>query len=476
MSGPSLELINKELANRSLYEFVKQAWHVVEPGRDFVDGRHIQVICQHLEQLDPDSLEGPKEEIINIPPRHMKSLLICVFWPAWVWGPQNKPHTQFLFSSYSLKLARRDNLKRRRLIQSSWYQSSWGNRFSLAGDQNQKDRFENDHNGHCLIASPDSSTTGEGGDVVVVDDPHNVCDAYSETERENTITWWDEAMSTRLNDPKRGVKLIIGQRVHESDLCGHALAYGTYRHLCLPAEYEHKHPYQCADDWRTAEGELLWPERIDEKVIAGLKKALRQSAAGQLQQRPAPAEGNIFKRAWMRFYDRTPERFDVVIQSWDMAFKANSDSSYVVGQLWGRVGADCYLLDQIREHLDFPSTLSAVKRFTELHPRSTVKLIEDKANGPAVLAMLSNQIPGMIAVKADVSKEARANAITWLFESGNVYIPRSVAWIEDYIQELCDFPNGSNDDQVDATSQALARLIVKTTPFVGFSDTAERSR
>ena len=233
----------------------------------------------------------------------MKSLLTCVFWPAWLWGPANKPHIQWMFGSYSLQLAIRDNIKRRRLIESPWYKERWGERFQLAGDQNQKTRFENDRNGVCLLTSPDSAATGEGGDIIVIDDPHNVKEATSSAERNSVLDWFDQSISTRLNDPRRGVKIVIGQRVHSEDLCGHLIAKGGWKHLCLPARYEGKHPHPCTDDWRTEEDEMLWPERVGPRELDQLKRDLGSyGSAGQLQQRPAPAEGNLIRAEWIRWY------------------------------------------------------------------------------------------------------------------------------------------------------------------------------
>lgn len=475
MSVPTLDEVKRELASRSLHEFVKQAWRVVEPATPFVDGRHIEVICDALQECDPTDTEGIKALLVNIPPRHMKSLLVCVFWPAWLWGPANKPHIRFLFSSYSQQLAIRDNLKCRRLITSPWYQANWGDRFRLTGDQNQKTKYENDKSGYRLVTSPESGATGEGGDVVVCDDPHNVKEAPSETQRQATIEWWDQTMSTRLNDQDRGVFVVIGQRVHEADLSGHLIKQGGYTHICMPAEYEAKHPHPDPRDWRTEDGELLWPERVTAKHLATFKKKLGSYGyAGQFQQRPAPAEGGIFKRAWMRLYDRLPPRLDKQIQYWDMAFKDHKDNSFVCGQVWGRLGADFYLIDLIRGHYDFPASQRAVISVSAKHPQSTGKYVEDKANGPAIISSLRDKIPGLIADPVKGSKEARAAAVSPLFEAGNVHLPRFAPWLEDYIAELCSFPNAADDDQVDATSGALNVLGLKTVGYTPSFATVER--
>lgn len=223
----------RKKAEESLHEFIKQAWHVLEPATEYVDGWHIQAMCDHLEAVTNGHI---RNLIINVPPRHMKSLTVSVFWPMWVWTRQ--PATRWLFCSYAQKLSTRDSLKRRRLLQSPWYRQNWGHVFRLTSDQNEKSRFENNHAGYCLATSVDGSNTGEGADIIVCDDPHNVRDRESEIMRENVITWWSEVMSTRLNNPKTGRRVLIMQRLHEGDLCGHLLRKGGWDHLCLRAEYE----------------------------------------------------------------------------------------------------------------------------------------------------------------------------------------------------------------------------------------------
>src|SRR5947207_1048822 len=198
------------IGNLSLLQFVRDAWHVCEPKNEFVEGPHLKMICEHLEAITRGQIQ---DLLINIPPRHMKSLAVCVFWPAWEWI--NFPHRRWLFASYAQSLATRDSLRCRRLIESPWYQKNFGSRFVLCGDQNTKERFENDKGGHRIATSSGGSATGEGGDRVVIDDPHNVIDRESDVERRRTLTWWDETMSTRLNDPKTGAKVIVMQRIHE---------------------------------------------------------------------------------------------------------------------------------------------------------------------------------------------------------------------------------------------------------------------
>jgi predicted phage terminase large subunit-like protein len=476
--------------NLSLREYIRQAWHVVEPSTPYVHNWHIDAISEHLEAVTDGFI---RNLLINMPPRHAKSLLVSVFWQTWEWT--KNPQRRFLYASYAQSLSKRDSLKCRRIIESPFYQARYGKVFRLTSDQNEKMRFENDKTGYRIATSVGGSATGEGGDAIIVDDPHNAQEAQSDTMRENALTWWDETMSTRLNDPKTGAKVIVMQRLHERDLSGHVLEQGGYEHLCLPAEYEVK-PFVClaglSHDQRERAGELLWPERFDDKAIAELKTRLGSyGAAGQLQQRPSPAEGGMLKRYWWQYWQpkganlppvtvkqqdgsyrnyeavELPESFDEVIQSWDMAFKDEKAAKggkpdFVAAGVWGRKGANKYRLDEVHDRLDFPATCSAVIALSASHPKAITKLVEDKANGAAVIAQLKSKIPGLIPVEPEGGKIVRANAVAPEIESGNVYLPHPLLkpWTDAFIEECAAFPNGANDDRVDEMTQALTRMAV----------------
>src|SRR5580698_1947928 len=292
--------VERELATRSLMEFVRQCWHVLEPSTVFVPGYHIEAIVLHLEAVSNGQI---RNLILNVPPRHMKSLLVSVFWPAWEWI--RWPERRWLYSSYGSHLSIRDSVKCRRLIESPWYQARWGHVFSLTGDQNAKMRFDNNRSGYRLSTSVGGSVTGEGGDRIVCDDPHKVDEVHSDAVRKSAIDWWDVATSTRVNDPKTSAKVVVMQRCHQRDLSGHLLEQGGWEHLRLPAEHEKPGCWTSIgwSDLRAEQGELLWPEGFGPEEIETRKRSLGSyAAAGQLQQRPSPAGGGIFKRLWFRFF------------------------------------------------------------------------------------------------------------------------------------------------------------------------------
>jgi predicted phage terminase large subunit-like protein len=475
--------LKAEKARRRLHEFVLQAWHVLEPDTVFVDGTHVVAICEHLQAVTEGQIPNL---IINVPPGHAKSLLAAVFWPAWVWI--SHPESRWLFSSYREPLATRDSVKCRRLIESTWYQERWGDRFQLAGDQNQKNRFENSATGYRVVV-PMSSGTGERGDYVVVDDPHSVDQAESDAERQSAIEWWNGAMATRLNDFSRGHKVVIQQRLHEADLTGNLLERGGYELLCLPAEFEPDRRCSTSIGWtdsRTGAGELLWPDKVTQAHLESMKVTLGSYRyAGQYQQRPAPAEGGMLKPHWWRYWQplganlgpvtvklpdgtiehriavNLPAKFDVVLQSWDMSFKDTAKADFVAGLVLAAVGADRFILDSEHARMDLPETLMAVRRLSARWPNALTKLVEDKANGPAVIQSLRHQIGGLVEVTPEGGKASRAAAAAPMLESGNWFLPhpRLYDWVGPFIHELATFPTGSFDDWVDAWSQGAKRLI-----------------
>ena len=461
----TLEQVQAERYRRSLREFTKAAWPTIEPGSDYTSGWHLDAISDHLEAV----IEGEiKRLIINIPPRHSKSISTAVVLPAWTWATQ--PSKKFLYASYSASLSIRDSTKCRRLIDSPWYQAHFGDKFHLSGDMNQKSRFENSENGIRLSTSVAGSLTGEGGDCIVLDDINNVVEADSQKVRQGVIDWWDQAMQSRLNDPKTGAFIVIQQRVNEQDLTGHILANelgNEWDHLVLPARYEIGHPTPVRSslgftDPRTKEGELLWPERFGEKELSTLERGLGSyAAAGQLQQRPSPKGGGILKASWWVPWEREelPE-VSYVIQSWDTAFETKESSSYSARTTWGvfkHQGYDCLIvLDMWYDKVNYPELRKlAQEAYDDWEPDAV--LIEKKASGASLIADLRMAGVPVLAYSPDRDKVARAHASSALLEDGRIYYPKR-KWAEDLISICASFPAAKNDDVVDTCTQAWLRL------------------
>jgi predicted phage terminase large subunit-like protein len=317
--------------------------------------------------------------------------------------------------------------------------------------------------GTYLSAGVGGGITGRGFDVGIIDDPvKNRAEANSPTFRERLWDWYRSTFYTRRE--KDAKIIVIMTRWHEDDLVGRLLELqdsDPWRVVSFPAVFEGVDGTTYPGDKRSP-GEALWPGKFPPFDLERIKINLGSYEwAGLYQQAPAPSGGGIFMASWWMSYDYPPTQFDEVIQSWDCAFKSADTSDFVVGQVWGRVKERYYLLDQARDRLDFPQTIRAVRNLSVKWPRAVLKLVEDKANGPAVLSMLKRELPGLTPVEPQGGKEARAYAVSALVEAGNVFIPARAPWRDDFIAEVSAFPNGRNDDQVDAMTQALSRLSRK---------------
>lgn len=471
-------------ASASLYEFVKQAWHVVEPGVPFVPSWHIEEICEHLEAVSDGEI---RKLLINIPPRHSKSLIVSVMFPMWEW--QVRPEEKYLCSSYSGKLAIRDNLNSRRLIQSPWYQERWGHLFKLAGDQNEKSRFENDKTGYRIATSVGGTATGLGGSRLILDDPHGAQDAQSEALRETTLEWFDMVWSSRLNNPKKDCMITVMQRLHEKDISGHILEdIGGWEHLCIPAEYDmvRRKTVLGFYDPRTKKDELICPERFGEEEITNLKKLLGiYGTAGQLQQTPQPATGGIIKTKFFRQwpFDKGLPQFEYILQSYDCAFTEKTTGDPTACTVWAIFTHEgekhVMLIDAWDEQLDYPSLRKrAIRDFTTEYGGTSVKdglrsarkpdrvLVEAKASGQSLLQDLRMaKVPAIGYNPGNADKIARAHQAEPTLELGVVWIPESgktrghfVSWANTFIRQLERFPNAEHDDYVDTYTQAIIYL------------------
>ncbi len=459
MTIATLEQIDAEFARRSLREFVKQAWHVLEPQTVYVGSWHIDAICDHLEAVSRGEI---KNLIINIPPGHCKSLLTCVFWPAWEWI--SKPYLRWLFSSYAAHLSIRDSIKTRQLIASEWYQNNFGRKYQLLKTNEQL--ITNDKNGFRYATSIGGVGTGERVHRAVNDDLLNATDARSEAMREQAIKHM-KAMATRGVPSEPFGQLLIQQRLNELDPTGWAIAQGGWEQLILPAEFESNRRAKTSigfEDPRQEDGELLWPALFDREKIDALKTALgRFDSAAQLQQRPSPEDGGIIRLDKLQFYTNLPT-LEFIVQSWDTAFKTGKENDYSVCTTWGVAQTGFYLLDRYKAKVEFPELkrmLMTLGNQTFYGLRVSTILVEDKASGQSLIQEMkrATRLP-VKPIKVDVDKIARVNSITTTLET-NVFLPQDAPWLKDYLDNLLVFPNGAHDDDVDSTSQALIHLVLR---------------
>jgi len=432
--------------------------YIREPAHD--------LICDHLDRVMAGEI---KRLMIFAPPQHGKSELVSVRFPAYWLG--RRPDDPIILTSYAAALATRKSQEARQVVESPVFRHLFGWETQHTSRAREYWRLQPPHRGRMIAAGVEGGITGEGALLGIIDDPHEGwLQAQSDAARHTVWAWYTGTFRPRIWEG--GAIVIIMTRWHQGDLCGQLLADGQreWTVLRLPAVGEDQFERNkrnatvglaagLPDPLGRKPGEALCPRRYSVEALADLRRGVGSMPwEAEYMASPVSPQGTIIKTEWWKYYDEPPQRFDECLQSWDMAFKETADSSYVVGQVWGRLGADKYLLDQYRAQTDFPGTLLAFRQLTFKHKKAAAKLVEDAANGPAVIQSLQREIPGIIAVRPEGGKVARAVAACAQIESGNVFIPRRAFWTDAFVAECADFPTGVHDDQVDAMSQALVRF------------------
>lgn len=435
------------------------------------DGAHRFVIPRHIELISDklaDAAFNSRRLLITCPPRHGKSELVSKWFPFWYLSLF--PTNPVLFGSYGADFARKWGLAVMDLV------ILYGDQFGLhlnprmrAGDEWLLDNGR----GGMTTKGMDGSFTGRGGKLLLVDDPiKDAADAASPVMRDRAWEWWLRTARTRLEPG--GSAVVIQTRWHEDDLAGRLLERmglegEQWDVVNLPALAEEN------DLLGRDVGEPLWPERYSKQYLLDLQRDDPNGFAALYQQRPTPAEGHTIKKEWFREYhpadlmlpDGPIERgWDAIIQSWDMNLGGvetkRKQADYTVGQVWGLFRANYYLLYQVRGRWDAKEALKQLRDLSlNIYPGAKAKIIEAKAMGPSAIAMLRDDIPGMIPFTPQASKEARVQAIAYLIQAGNVRIPSNATWKEAFLHEWGSFPKGANDDMVDCATQALMHLEPK---------------
>lgn len=461
-------------ACRTLAGFVREAWPVLHPGTPYIHGWHIDAICAHLEAITDGRIN---RLLINVPPGTMKSLLVSVFWPAWEWT--FRPELQYLTTSYSEAYVKRDSRRMRDLVSSEWYQALW----PLSLPRTAEISFENSRRGF-REGKPFASLTGGRGDRVIIDDPHSTETAESEADRNTAIRVFRESVPTRLNDPERSAIIVIMQRLHEEDVSGQILKLGLgYEHLMLPMEFEPERRCRTSigfEDPRTEEGELLFPERFPRHVVERDKVPMGSYAvAGQFQQRPAPRSGGMFHRGDFEIVDAVPAGARRC-RAWDFAAtvpKAGKQPDWTVGLRMAYVGGIFYVEDVRRDRWS-PGDVEKNLRATASQDGTGVRIRIPEDPGAAGKADAATKVKllagyDVTVVRPTGDKATRAKPASAQAEAGNVKLVRG-AWNEAFLDEVCSFPNGHHDDQVDAFADALNELALTpdtaaaSTAFTGF--------
>lgn len=440
----------KSLAEDSFHEFVRQAWAIVEPDVEYRDNWHIGALCDHLSAVNDGKI---KQLLINVPPGAMKSLLVCVFWPAWVWA--RSPAKRFLFASYSDGLTMRDSVRCRNILSSDWYQGNWSIKFK--DDQNTKGLFENSQGGWRLSTSVGGKGTGLHPDYIVADDPNNAREAESEADRQNVIDWWDGTISTR--GVSRGVsQIVVQQRLHTMDLTGHLMGKGTWDHICLPMRYEADRMKTTSlgfQDPRNRDGDLLWPALFTGDIVERLEKTMGiHHVAGQLQQRPAPRGGGMFKREWFDVLGYEPQ-FVRMIRFWDKAGTSTGSGARTAGVLVGRTEKGMFvILDVVKERLGAVEREALIKRMAIVDAQrydgcvTTYVEQEPGSGGKESAEATVRNLAGFDCriERVTGAKEVRAEPMAAQASVGNVKLLKG-KWNEEFLDEIEVFPVGRLKDQ-----------------------------
>lgn len=453
--------LEAEQCRRSFRFFVERAWPIVEPERRLVHNWHIDEICALLEQIDAGRYT---EAIINVPPGTMKSLIVVVFWPAWRWT--RRPSLRFMNASYNALFSVDNNSKLRKLVQSDWYRASFG--LELTGDQNAKVLFMNDRGGFSYATSIGGGGTGVHPDVVLIDDPHTAQEALSEADRTFAVSWFDATITTR-GVTRNVVIIIIMQRLHMKDLSGHLLekwrGSKSFVHVMFPMRFERAR----ADlrDHRSVEGELLWPELIPEEKVRKLEIGLQELAPGQLQQRPVPKGGALVKRSWIKVIKEAPSG-GLACRGWDTA-ATEGGGDWTAGVKIKRMSDGRYIVVDVKRFQLGPAGVDREMKSTAIIDGRFCRQREEKepgSSGKTVVLARKAMLNGYdyAGVQIDQDKETRSRPFRAECEAGNVYVV-DAHWTEAYLKEICEFPYGDNDDQMDGTSCAYNDLVSGPTPI-----------
>lgn len=481
----ALAAISDAIAVTKLSAFVKRAWHVVNPGRKLVWNWHHEVACDHLEAVTRGEI---KKVIFNMPPGNMKTTIKN----CWiVWELLHKPEFRYISVSYSDDLSKKSADDCRKILTSEWYRGLKHHAERILGVpfwtlvSEAAHEMATSRGGWILATAIKGQGTGRHGDRVLFDDVLKAEGIYT-VELETHVRAVQETFMSRATDVQTTAYVLFMQRLHKRDVSGVFEDDPDWCLVKMPALYEAAKSKVNSHGWkdpRTIEGEPLFPQRFPKEYLDKQRGPFGLGPIGfaaQQQQDPVAGDGNIFKQHWWRHWwspsqgspgdvgDRLPDKVDRVIASWDMTFKGEEANDFVVGQIWAQKGADMYLLDQVRARLDFLETEKAFLNLRRKWPMVSRWLIEEKANGAAIISRLRRSVPGIIPIVPKESKVARARAISGFAESGNIYLPpistvshwggSSQNWVQVFIEECSAFPAGSFDDQVDAMTQAVRAM------------------
>jgi predicted phage terminase large subunit-like protein len=442
------KILNKVIKTNFKF-FLQKAFYSLHPNVRFSHNWHIDLIAEYLTALENRQIT---RLIINIPPRYLKSFCISVAWPAWLLG--RDPSRKIMVASHSMALAKKFSQDSKLIMTENWYQNIF--QTQLSSKQNTKEKFCTTNHGFRMACSVGSNITGEGGDYLIVDDPITPLQALSEKKRETVNDWFSNTFSTRLNDKKNGVIILVMQRLHPWDLSGYLFKKDNWEVLKIPAVSEVAQKIRFNNfHYIRKKGELLCEAREGRKEIANIKKELGTYAfSAQYQQEPIDIQNGLIKRKWFMRYTKLPD-FIAVYQSWDTAIKIGVKNDYSVCTTWGVTNTGYHLLDVFRERLAYPDLKQmVVEKYNQYKPTGVI--IEDKASGQQLIQDINNdnRMP-IIKFLPKKQKLIRFLLMTTIIEAGKIHLPLDAAWLSDFESEVFSLPNSTHDDQADSMAQFL---------------------
>jgi predicted phage terminase large subunit-like protein len=436
---------------QSLKCFILRSFYTLNSGAYFIDNWHIDLIIRYLHAVEQKQI---RRLIINLPPRSLKSTIISAAWPAWLLA--RHPDSRIIVASYSQGLSQKLSLDSRLIMQSNWYKKAFPKSIIRLGS-NTKNKFYTTANGFRFATSVGGTLTGEGANFLIMDDPVTPIQAASHKHRRKVIQWFEQTFASRLDDRKNGSITLVMQRLHEEDLAGYLIKKGGWQVLSLPALTDQDFLYKIGDfAYLRRASEPLDPQRASSDEIQVIKNEIGSYGYNaQYLQQPLLQHGNIIKHSWLRKVEQLPINFDAIYHSWDCAVKTGMNNDFSVCTIWGVIANQYYLIDMLREKLEFPSLKHEVVNLAQKYQPAAV-LIEDKASGQALLQELRHYsaLP-IIAILPKKEKFVRLLSTSHIIESGRVHVPLYAAWLQAFELELTTFPNASHDDVVDSTSQFL---------------------
>jgi predicted phage terminase large subunit-like protein len=473
-----IKQVNLELKKKyetSFYSFFVKAFTVLNPKTCFIDNWHYRYICDELQKVAEDNISCKDRKhnlVINVPPRSSKStILLCL--SAWIWI--HAPEKKFLCCSYSPTLANDHTALCLKLITSGWYQSNWSNNFTMLSEVSR--HISNDHGGYRTTCSPGSAlATGLGADFILDDDPESANQVYSDKFMKRSIKFFNETLSTRFNDSKKGVFIVVQQRLHVDDTTGEILKNqkDLYKHICLPAILsDNVCPKSLSRYYRDKK---LHAGRMNDIDLQQLKLKLRSQYDGQYLQLPTIRGGNFFKESWINYFtkEQLPPLKHVIISA-DTANTSTDTSCNVSIQVWAKAlnSERYYLLHDETDRYSQAETLSRLINLKRNFYTSATLVIEAAASGFHMIEELKNtkdnkntgySVHAFSPAKYG-GKEQRAESVGILWETGCIYLPDSQRIKTDYVPEVCSFPAGLKD-RVDCMSQALL-YFTREIPKIG---------